>query len=162
MEIGGERAIGELGDGTCHLHAGGTAADDHEGKKAPTLGRIGLGFRTFECQQDAPPQIGGIVDSLETRRIRCPIVVTKVCVLRSCGENEKIKRDAAAFRNHFAGGRVDARNRGENHRDILLRSEDTTDRCGNIRRRKACRRNLIEQRLEQMIIVPIDQADFEG
>ena len=108
MEIGSERTIGEFGDGARHLHAGRSATDDHEGKKALPLGRVGLGFRTLECQQDASPQIGGVVNSLETRRVWRPIVMTEICVLRSRRENEKIKRDAAAFRYNLPSCSVDA------------------------------------------------------
>src|SRR6516165_7984834 len=101
MEIGGDCAIGKFGYGARHLYAGRTAADDYEGEKTSALDWIGFGFRTLERQQNAPPQIGGVVDGLETRRVERPVVVTEICVLGFFFQAEDGIRDASAFRNNF-------------------------------------------------------------
>src|SRR6516165_3933527 len=160
MEIGGDCAIGKFGYGARHLYAGRTAANDREGEKTSALDWIGFGFRTLERQQNAPPQIGGVVDGLQTRRVERPVVVTEICVLGSRREDEEVIRDASAFRNDFTAGGIDAGNRGEGHCDIPLCADDAADRCGDIGRRKTRGCDLIEQRLEQMIVVPIDQRDL--
>src|SRR6516165_11418174 len=160
MKIGSECAIGKLGYGARHLYACRTAADDYEGEKTLALDWIGFGFRTLERQQNSPPQIGGVVDGLETRRVECPVVVTEICVLGSRRQDEEVIRDASAFRNNFTADSIDTRNRGESHRDIALCAYDAADRCGDIGRRKTRGCDLIQQGLEQVIVVPIDQRDL--
>src|SRR3974377_1177993 len=136
MEIGGDCAIGKFGYGARHLHACGTAANDYEVEKALALDWIVFGFRALERQQNSPPQIGGIVDGLETRRVECPVVTTEIRVLGSRRQNEEVKRDASAFRNNFTADSIDTRNRGQSHRDIALCAYDAADRCGDIGWRK--------------------------
>jgi hypothetical protein len=66
------------------------------------------------------------------------------------------------FRDDFAPVDVHARDLGENHGRVPLPAKNAADRRRNVRRRKAGGGNLIKQRLEQMVIVAIDDNDFEG
>src|SRR5699024_2920517 len=48
-----------------------------------------------------------------------------------------------------------------NRLGVFLRAEDFPNRCGDIRRRKRGRRHLIQKRLENMVVVLIDERDAE-
>ena len=66
------------------------------------------------------------------------------------------------FGDHLAPRRVDAGHLAEHHIDVLRARQNAADRRGDIGRRKAGGRHLVEQRLEQVIIVPVDHRDVEG
>ena len=97
-EIGGKRALGKLGDGAGHLDAGRAAADHHEGHQpAPLLG-VGFVLGALEGKQDAAAQISGVVDRLETRRERGPVVVTEIGVPRAGREHQIVVGDPPVHR----------------------------------------------------------------
>jgi hypothetical protein len=57
--------------------------------------------------------------------------------------------------------RVDAGDLGENDVDIACVAHDGADRRGDVRRRQARGGDLVKQRLEQMVIVLVDEGDVE-
>ena len=91
-------------------------------KQAAALGRIRLGLRFFERQQDAPAQVGRVVDRLEPRRVGGPIVMAEIGVLRAGRDDQIIERDASAFGDHLVARKVDARDLGEHDADVPLAS----------------------------------------
>jgi hypothetical protein len=50
---------------------------------------------------------------------------------------------------------------GHRHRHIALAPEQMTDRRGDVARRQRGRRHLIEQRLKEMMIRPVDHRDAD-
>src|SRR5262249_9119705 len=56
---------------------------------------------------------------------------------------------------------IDTRNFGENDPGILLVTENCANRGGDVPRGQSGGRDLIEQRLEQVVVVTIDDRDLE-
>ena len=50
---------------------------------------------------------------------------------------------------------------GEQHRDVLLVAQHPPDRRGDVARRQRRRRDLVQQRLEEMVVVAVDQRDAD-
>jgi hypothetical protein len=57
---------------------------------------------------------------------------------------------------------IDAGDIGHQHRCIVLLPQDMPDRPGNLRRRQRSGRDLIEQRLKAVVVLPIDQGHVDG
>ena len=55
--------------------------------------------------------------------------------------------------------RIDRGHVGEEHLDVALIAENPPDRRGNVARVQGARRDLIEERLKQMVILTIQQSD---
>ena len=58
--------------------------------------------------------------------------------------------------------RIDACYVGHQNRDIALPPEKGADRPGDVRRRQRRGRHLIKQRLEAMIVMPVEDGDVHG
>ena len=160
-EVLGKRAISQLGDRAGHLDPGRAPADDHEIQEPRPLGRVGFGFGLFEGEQDAPADVGRVVDGLQPRSAGGPFAVTEIGVLRAGCENQDVVGNAPAVGENLAPLRVDGRHVAENDVDVGLARENAADRRGDVGGRKPRGRDLIEQRLEQMIVVLVDDGDVE-
>jgi hypothetical protein len=87
--------------------------------------------------------------------------VAEIGVLRAGRQNERIIGNAAAFGDHLAPRGVDAGHLTQHHVDVLLAAQNAADRRGDFGRRKSGGCDLIEQRLEQVIVVLVDHRDVE-
>ena len=76
--------------------------------RAP-LGRVGLGLGLLEGEQDAPAQIGRVVDRLQAGRERRPVVVTEIGVPRAGRDDQIVVGNAPAFGDHLVARGVDRR-----------------------------------------------------
>jgi hypothetical protein len=56
---------------------------------------------------------------------------------------------------------VDALDLGQEHADVLLFAHDGSDRNSDLARRQARHRDLVEQRLKQVVVLPVDQGDVD-
>jgi hypothetical protein len=59
-------------------------------------------------------------------------------------------------------GRVDGPGVCQEHLDVLLPAQDPADGRRDVAGRQRRRRNLVEQRLEDVVIVPIDERHANG
>lgn len=82
-------------------------------------------------------------------------------MLRTGRYDQIIEADPAAFCDDLPARDVDTGDLGQNHLGIVLLAEDSADRRCDVCRRQAGGRNLIEQRLEHVIVVLIYQRDVE-
>ena len=156
-----ERVFRQFGDGPDQLDTGGTAADDGEVQQPPPLIGIGLDFGPLEREQDSAPQRNRVVDALQAGRVRRPVVVPEIALLRPGGDDQIVERNSLAFRDHLVPAGVDAGDIAEHDLDVGPAVKLRSDRRGDIGRRQCCRRDLVQQRLEQMIVVAVDQRDIE-
>ena len=60
---------------------------------------------------------------------------------------------------NLAGGRIDPLDLRHGNGDVALAAEDLPDGSGNVARREARGRDLIEQRLKKVMVLAIDQSD---
>ena len=130
-------------------------------KQPRPLGRIGFGLGLLEGEQDAAANVGRVVDGLQPRSAGGPFVVTEIGVLRAGRENQDVVGNAPAVGEHLAPLGVDSRDLAKDHVDVLLARQNAADRRGDVGGRKPRGRDLIEQRLEQVIVVLVDDGDVE-
>ena len=124
--------------------------------------RCGIAFAlgVLEGDQDAAPQRGGVLQRLQAGRERLPFVMAEIGVAGAGGEHQRVVgQRVAAIERHAARLGIDAGHRGEQGRDLGTPAQQIADRPGDLRGRKCRGRDLIQQRLEQMMVAPVDQRD---
>ena len=140
----------------------GPAADDDEiERRMPALlDHLPLG--QLEGQQHAAANLDGVFDGLEAGRERLPLVVAEVGVRGAGGEHKVVVVElSAAGQRHLPRGDVDADDLIHQHFGVALVAQDGADGLGDVGRRKHRERHLVEQRLKQMMIAPVDHGDID-
>src|SRR5205814_5116779 len=89
-EVAAQRIPGELGDLPGHLDAGRAAADDDERQPASPLLFVGLDLGGLERAEDPVADRERARERLQLRRVRSPVVVAEVRVLRSAGDDQRV------------------------------------------------------------------------
>jgi hypothetical protein len=153
--------VGDLGDRAGELNPGRTAANDDEGQqRPPPLGVVRL-LGLLESVQDPAPDVEGVVERLEARREGLPLVVAEVGVAGAGGDDQVVERQLALVEDHRLPLEVDVDDLGHHDPDVRLFAEDAADRLGDVRRREDRRRHLVEQRLEQVVVVTVDDDHLD-
>ena len=158
-EVVAQRHARQLGDGAGHLDAGRAAADHDEGEEAAAglvaLGRLGV----LERRQDAAADVRGVVDLLQAGRHALPFVVAEIGVPRAGREHQRVVGQGAIVERDRAALLVDAVHLAQQHVHVGRAAQDGADRRRDLGRRQAGGRDLVEQRLEQMVVAPVDDGD---
>ncbi len=97
-EVPAERVPGDLAERARQLDTGGAAPDQHEGHPRPTPLRVSFPFRGLEGDEDAPPDLGRVLEGLEARRHARPFVVPEVGVAGAGRDDERVVGDGALVR----------------------------------------------------------------
>jgi len=158
-EVVAQRLTGDLGERARQLDAGRPGADDHEGQQTALDGRVGFTLRRLEREQHPAAHHQRVVERLESGRVRGPFVVAEVRVRRAARQNEIVERHVAGVRAREIRGRIDRRDVGQQHFDVLLFAQHPADRRRDVARRQRRRRHLVQQRLEEVVVVAIEQRD---
>jgi hypothetical protein len=121
---------------------------------------IGLALGALEGDEDATSERGGVFQRFQAGRERLPFVVAEIGVTRAGGEHQRVVGDRiAVIEQHALARGIDAADIGEQRRHLLAVAQEITDRPGDFRRRQRRGRDLVEQRLEQMVVAAVDQRD---
>ena len=107
-EVAGQRLSRDLGERSRHLDAGRPAADHDEGQQRRPLRRIALALGALERQQHPPPDLEGILERLQARRDRPPLVVSEVRVRRAGGDDQEVVVERAVGQEQAIALEVDA------------------------------------------------------
>jgi hypothetical protein len=130
-----------------------------KGEQGALVLGIGFTFRGLKGQQDAPANFGGILDGLETGGQLFPLVVSEIMVLGPGRQDEIVISQLAVAEQHPLAGHVDIDNLGQKYAGVLLPLEDVAQRGGNVGRAQAAGSHLVEQRLKQVKVAPVEQRD---
>ena len=162
-EVAAERVAGDLAERSGQLDARRPAADDDERHPlAPPLGIV-LALGRLERDQDPPPDLGGVVDRLQARRDRGPVVVAEVREARAGADDQRVVADRAAVRQRTSRAlRVDADRLAEQDRRVPLPAQDRAQRLGDVARRDRAGRDLVQERREQEVVAPIDERHLDA
>ncbi len=147
------------GDGARHLHAGRSAADHHEGEEAPPRLRLRGLLGLLEGGEDAAAYAGGVVDLLQPGCRAFPVVVTEVGMPRAGRDDELVVGNTAVLDQDDAPLLVDAVHLAQHDAHVGRVAQDGADRRSDLGRRQAGRRHLVEQRLEEVVVAPVDDRD---
>ena len=166
-EVMGEDVARELRDRAAQLDPGRAAADHGEGEQLPPLLRVVDLLGALEGEEDAPPDLERVLDGLEPGRPGLPLIVPEEAVPRADREDEPV----VALDEVVAVARVgdvdplvrevDARDLAEHDAHVLLLGEDAPDGVGDLARSEAGNRDLVQERLEQVVVEPIDEEDVD-
>jgi hypothetical protein len=152
---------GEFDHGAGQLDAGGPGADDDEGQQAAALLRVSGDLGALEGQQQAPADVGRVLDGLQPGRDRRPFVMAEIGMRRTGRQHQHIVRDRQVVAGaHHARRGVDPRHLGHHDREVALPAEDGADRPGDVARRQRRGCHLVQQRLEQVVVVAVHQRDL--
>jgi hypothetical protein len=153
---------GELDRRAGQLDAGRAGADHDEGEQAAPLGLVGGDLGALEGEQQAAADLGRVLDRLEAGRDGRPFVVAEVGVRGARGEHQRVIRDdePLGVGAHQPRRGVDLRDLGQHDGDVALAAEDRPRRPGDVARRERGGGDLVEQRLEQVVVVAVQQRDL--
>jgi hypothetical protein len=162
-EVEVQAAAGQLGELPGHLDAGGAA--DHEGEPRRPRLVIVRELGHLESAEYARPHVQGVPDGLQARRVRRELIVTEVTLAPAGGDDQAVVRryrhGPLRRRRHRAGGDVDRGDLADQHAQVALPAEDLAGGRGHVALGQDAGRHLVEQRLEQVVGVPVDQGDAD-
>jgi hypothetical protein len=102
----------------------------------------------------------GVFECFEALGVSFPFVVAEIGVPRPCRENERVVGDGSTVvEPDLPGVGVDALDFGENSGHVAPPPHEMTNRPSDFRGRQRGCGSLIEQRLKQMVVAPVDQRD---
>ncbi len=160
-EFVGQRVARDLRQRAREFHAGRPAADHREGEAGIALGVESVVASARSKASRMRRRIDeGVVQVLEPGREALPFIVAEVGMRGAAGDQQIVVVDAAAVQVNAPRGGIDARDLAHEHGDIALLAQDVAQRRGDRRRRQARGRDLVQQRLEQVMVAAIDQRDF--
>src|SRR6266542_2937728 len=159
-EIARQDVPGNLADGSRELGARRAAADQHESQEGPSPAGARFPLGLLEGEEDPSPDLEGILQVLQSRRARLPLLVSEVGMPRSGCEDEEVVSDTTVGHDDVAGSGVHRDRVREQHLRVLLPAQDRTNRIGDVARRERRGRHLVEERLEEMVIAAIHDGDL--
>ncbi len=125
--------------------------------------RIGLPLGALECQEDPAAHFERIVQVLDARSQRLPVRSPEVRVAGARGDGQVVERDDTPVGEGDRPGRtIDRSGLAEQDLDVPGAAKDRPDRRCDVARRQRRRRDLVQHRLEQMVIGAIDQGHVDG
>src|SRR5216684_4140864 len=161
-EVVGEGLTGNLADGSRQLHARGAGADDRERQPGAPLDRIGQPLGHLERIEDLVPDVRRLVHALQAGRPLPPLVVPIVGGLRSDGHDQRVVGKLGSVREPDSTGcGIDVDDLAEQNARVLLAAEHAAQGRGDLARRQRAGGDLVEERLEKMVVAPIYQRDFD-
>ncbi len=136
---------------------------------ASPLRRIAdLDLGRLERAQDAGAKLERAAERLELRRMGRPLVVAEVRVGRAAGDDEVVvieQHVLFAVRHpaepHAPLRDVELRRLGEQDARVLLAVQDPSQRRGDLGSREPAGRDLVDERLEQVVVLAIDEGDVD-
>ena len=161
-EVPRQRVARQVGDRPRQFDAGRAAADDHESEQRREPRRVGFALGFLERQENAAADCGGVFDRLQPGRRRLPFVMAEIAVAGARGDDQRVVGNRASNSEaHDAGRRIHARHHPEYGRDVLAVVEHRSDRPRDLRRRQRRGRDLVQKRLEEVMIALVDQGDVD-
>jgi hypothetical protein len=137
--------------------------DDDEGQQPAALGLVGGDLGPREGEQQPAVDVGRILDDFEAGCDRCPLVMAEMGMRRAGGQYQHVIGDGQPVPGPHSPCRgVHARCMRHHDGDVALPAEDGTHRPSDVAWRERGGRHLVEQRLEQVVVVPVDQRDLDG
>jgi len=151
--------VGQFRDGAGQLNAGRAGSDDH--KSLETCRRIGIAidhdFGLFERHENLFAQPECVVQGLQTRCVRGPVILAEIAVPCSGRQDKRVVvhiEPAARF--DRLPGRIHADDPVQQHLGVALTAQYVADRHGYFGRRQSRGRDLIQKWLEKVMVLLVN------
>ncbi len=164
-EVVAQRAVRQLGDLAGHLDAGRAGSDDDEGQGPLLLGRGPGQLGQLEGAEDATAQLEGVVDRLHPGRVGGELVVAEPRLPCAGGDEQRVVGGDVLAPEDLGGDRagleVDVGHGAEHDPGVLLAGQHLAGARGDLPLGEDAGRDLVEQRLEQVVGGPGDEGDLD-
>src|SRR5580698_1309959 len=161
-KVFGHVEAGDVADGSGELDSGGAAADDDEFERGMAACLLHLALGELKGEEDAATNLGGVFDGLEAGSERSPVFAAEVGVGGTSGHDEIVVFDfGTGLEENALLGDVKAGGLVHEDFDVLVVAEEGADGLGDLCRREDGERNLVEQRLEGVVVLAVDEGDVE-
>ena len=146
-------------DRTGQFNARWPAADDHKRQLFLALFRIVGQFGFLETTQHTPADLGRLFDRFQSRSKRLPFLFAEIAVLGPARHHQIIVVRLTLISDDDATFGINRFNGAADDPHVLGTGKDTANGCGDFGRAQPRHRDLIQERLEQVMVPPIDQGD---
>ena len=145
------------------FHTRGATSDHHERQQPALLLAVLLDLGAFKGRQHARANLQGVFQRLEARRVWLPVVPPEIGVRRAGCHNQMVIRHLPWVGRKFndAPCRVDATDVAQPHAHVGLSPQNPADRRGDITGRECRSRHLIQQRLKDVVVLPVEHDDLD-
>src|SRR6202035_2734928 len=143
------------------LDAGRASAHQNQGHLAGAFLLIIGRFRQFKRTQDLRSDRLSVVEALESWCEGREFVMAEIARTHSGGDHQEVVLECStanprANSLNGASSHVDALNLGQQYAEILLFGLKLTDRCRYLGRRQNSGGDLIQERLKNMVVSPVN------
>ena len=121
------------------------------------LVRLALGH--LERHQHPLPDLQRVLQALQAGGMLGPLVVAEIRMGRTRRHDQRVVIDRAVGQDDALRRDVHAGGLGQHHGHVRLVAEDPSDRRGDVGRAQRGRRHLVEERLEQVVVRPVNDRD---
>lgn len=154
--------MSDLGDRTRELDAGRASTNDNEGKARRCDRRIARTLGLLECQENFFPDAQRVAERLDPGSVPFPFEMTEVMVTCTSGDHQLAVGDLLAVGEL---GQVfflsNPRDLSQDDAGVRLPTKHFPDRAGDVSWRQSSSRDLIEERLEQMMVGSINDDNVD-
>ena len=164
--VPGQHGVRELGDLPGQLHPGRTGPDHDEGQPLGPFLRVGGDLGHLELGQDRVPDVPGVLHGLHARGELGEVVLAEVGVGGAGGHHQGVvgqvhRATVRTVRPHDLRVQIEVVHVGQQGLGVAL----LLDHAAQGRRDQAGRqdpgRHLVQQRLEQMMVGPVDDGHLD-
>ena len=148
------------------LDTGRARPNDHEGEPAASRGGIRFTLGHLECAENPAAELECVIKRLHPRRVDRKFGTPEVGLPCASCDDQNVVLDFPAQTDrvdgHAAGVEIDIDHCAENDPRVPLAAQRITNRHGDIPLGEYSRRDLMQQRLNQVVIRPVDDGDING
>ena len=169
--------VRDFSQGSCKFDAGGASSDHHklQQKRCWTIGGLfcglvislassslvsSLALGQFEGQQNAAADFESVFDGLQTGRQRLPFRVAKVSMGGAGGDDQEVVIQCLPTRSNLLLLQIEIKHFFKQHFNIGVGPKYPPDGRCDFAGRQAGGSDLIEQRLESVVISPVNDRDL--
>jgi hypothetical protein len=122
-----------------------------------------LALGGLEGDQDLAPDARRVVDRLESRGVARPFVVAEELMPGPGGHDQRVVGYRAAVGQlDLTLDRVEPDRLAQQDRGVVISAEDAAQRLGDVAGRDRAGGDLVQQRLEDVVVAPIDEGQVDA
>src|SRR5579862_1641294 len=162
-EVALHEDLRDVADSAGKLYASGAAADDDKIERRMPAMFFHLALGKLKGEQDPSANLERVFNGFETGCKRRPVVVAKIGMCGTGGNNEVVVAELGSGSEGDAAARhIDSSDLVHQNFCVGLVAKDAAYGLGDIGRRQHRKRDLVKQRLKEMVVAAIDDRHGNG